>query len=73
MTQIHVFKYKDTIDGNYAFIIHTSEEGARKLLEEQTVLEFMLVGSKKLDDVPAAHEFWFNYYNNVYINKIMPF
>lgn len=73
MPQIHIFKYKDTIDGNYAFIIHTSEEGARKLLEKETVLEFMLVGSKKLEDVPAAHEFWFNSYNNFYINEILPF
>lgn len=73
MAQAHIFKYKDTTDGKYAFIIHTKEEDARKILEEETVLDFMLVGSKKLEDVPAAHEFWFNSYNNVYINEIMPF
>ena len=73
MPQIYIFKYRDTVDGNYAFIIHTSEEKARKRLEEETVIEFTLVGSKKLEDVPAAHEFWFNYYNNFYINQILPF
>lgn len=73
MAQIHIFKYKDTMDGKYAFIIHTNEEKARKILEEETSLDFMLVGSKKLEDVPAAHEFWFNSYNNVYINEIIPF
>ena len=69
----YIFKYKDEVDGNFAFIIHTDEIKAREVLEEETSLRFLLVATKKLEDIPSALEHWENGLGNIYINQIMIF
>lgn len=73
MEEIFIFKYKDTVDGRYAFIIHENEEKARKILEQETSLDFVLCGSKFLEEVPEAYKHWFSNFNYIYINEILPF
>lgn len=73
MEEIFIFKYKDTVDGRYAFIIHENEEKARKILEQETSLDFVLCGSKFLEEVPEAYKHWFSTFNYIYINEILPF
>lgn len=68
-----LFKYRDTVDGNFAFIISDDEETARKALENETTLPVLMVGSRSLEDFPHASEHWYSCYDPIYINNIIPF
>lgn len=61
---MNIFKFKDDVDGNYAFVISDTEEKAREILKEKTSLSLSLVSmmSYKEYNLPI-----------IFYNKIMPF
>lgn len=73
MEELRIFKYKDGVDFNSAFVIAETEEKARAVLEEDTSLDFQLYGSRFLKDVPKAQEHWNETKNPIYLNRIYPF
>lgn len=70
---MYIFKYQDTFDLNYAFIISDDEPKARKILSELTDFEIVLKRTVNLSDFPHIEEFWNETKSPVYINKILPF
>lgn len=61
---MRIYKFKDNIDGKYAFIIAKDEALARQRLNEETSLEYFLVDTKSLEE-----------YNKpiLFFNTILPF
>jgi hypothetical protein len=59
-----MYKFKDRIDGNYAFIIARNEHEAEIELNRHTSLQFDFVESKELKDLKNPI---------VVINNILPF
>jgi hypothetical protein len=48
---MNIYKFKDTVDGNYAFILADNSYDAEMLLETKTSLEFELVEAKPISDI----------------------
>jgi hypothetical protein len=46
-----IYKFQDTVDGNYAFILADDLHDAERLLETKTSLDFELVETKLLCDI----------------------
>lgn len=46
-----IFKYKDVIDGHFAFVLAKSEEDASKKLKETTSINFHLVENRVVDQL----------------------
>lgn len=73
MEEFFIFKYQDTQDLNYAFIIAKDEDQARTILRISTELEVVLKGTRNLMDFPLALEHLTETESPVYINNINPF
>lgn len=50
MVSIKIYKFKDAVDGRYAFVIAESEQIARIELETKTSIPFELVDYKNIED-----------------------
>lgn len=61
---MRVYKYKDTSDGNYAFILAKSEADAEKLVSNTTTLYYNLVESRDVEELD---------YPISILNNILPF
>lgn len=72
-----VFRFQDTRDFDYAYVIANSRSEAAGLLKEHTELE-IIFGEEKdcvrpLDDFPKAVKHFEKYKNSVWICDIKPF
>lgn len=65
-TKLNVYKLRDCIDGNVAFVIADSIKRAYELINEQTTLECVYEDSKKASDFGKTEE-------GIWINNILPF
>lgn len=50
MSQINIYKFRDTADGKYAFIVASSKEKATEELKKHTSIDFNLIGSKSIEE-----------------------
>ena len=59
-----IYKFKDTVDGNYAFIMAKSIEEATNTLKERTSIPFKFIKSARPEDLDRPI---------VLLNNILPF
>lgn len=59
-----MYKFKDSVDGNYVFIIAGNLQLARKKVESLTSIPFHYIEAKNLEDLPHPI---------VVYNTILPF
>lgn len=59
-----MYKFKDSVDGNYAFVIAGNLQLARKKVENLTSVPFHFIEAKDLEDLPNPI---------VVYNTILPF
>lgn len=59
-----IYKFQDTLDGNFAFILAASQQEAEATLKAITSLPFRLVGAKAPAEMPGPV---------VIVNNILPF
>jgi translation initiation factor 6 (eIF-6) len=48
---MYVFKFKDTVDGNYIFVLDKHEEDAREQVATVTSIPVVLVDVKHVSDI----------------------
>lgn len=48
---VFIYKFKDKVDGNYAFILASNQIDAEKILETKTSIDFELVETKHISDI----------------------
>lgn len=46
-----VFKFKDKVDGNFAFVMGISRAQARRYLHKKTGLDFEFIDCKKVEEL----------------------
>jgi len=61
---MEIYKFKDTIDGNYCFIIASNKTESEKVLQNLTAIPFDFIESKAIEDVNLPI---------IMYNKILPF
>lgn len=49
-----IYKFKDSIDGNYAFIIAKTLSKAEQKLKSETSISFDFIGSRNIEDLSES-------------------
>jgi len=60
---MYVFKFKDTVDGNYIFVLDKHEEDARQRVATVTSIPVVLVDVKHVSDIGSL----------IIYNTVVPF
>jgi len=64
MNNMRIYKFKDKVDGKYAFIVAKNKDQAASVLDGLTSIPFVLVESKSIDELEKPI---------VLMNAILPF
>lgn len=70
---MRVFKFRDKIEFDVAYVIAPNQQRAIKIMETHTDLPVELVDCRSLDELPKANEHYQFHGAGIWISNINPF
>lgn len=73
MKRLRIFKFRDTLEFDTAYVIASNDYHANRIMKNHTDLKVEIIDCRSLEDFPKAMIHFEHHGESVWINDIKPF